>query len=468
MTRGAVAAVLQPGKRDSAGSQFFVVVTDQPALEGQYTIFGRVVEGMEVVQKISEAPTDANGRVTDRIEMTRVTIRDTPPPEPEPFTTESVEELATLSRGARDLAGADHARVPAGQGARPRAQFPAARLARRVRRHGLPPRRPRVRPPGRHAEHAHQPGARNARSSTCARSSPEFNDTPHVKGTLSMARTDDPNSASTSFFICTGPRAFARRQVHGVRASRRRNGGRGGNRGRPGRWRDASAAHRGDEGHRQDGMMAGLKSALQIGPSGPRVGRRVPASRRPRAAAQDGEKKKRPSLDVVWREARELVWAHRGRLGLGFLLMVINRLAGLVLPASSKWLIDEVIEQVARRPARADCACRRCGNGRAGGDRVCAVAGARRRGPAVDHRHAPGGAAPRRAAAGALLRFDEDRRPHLAHHERRRRHPEPGRQRHRAAARQHADRGHRARRALLAQLAADRRSPWCCSASSAA
>ena len=34
---------------------------------------------------------------------------------------------------------------------------------------------------------------------------PEFNDTPHVTGTLSMARTDDPDSASTSFFICTAP-----------------------------------------------------------------------------------------------------------------------------------------------------------------------------------------------------------------------------------------------------------------------
>jgi peptidyl-prolyl cis-trans isomerase B (cyclophilin B) len=33
---------------------------------------------------------------------------------------------------------------------------------------------------------------------------PEFNDTPHVKGVLSMARGDDPASASTSFFICTG------------------------------------------------------------------------------------------------------------------------------------------------------------------------------------------------------------------------------------------------------------------------
>ena len=33
---------------------------------------------------------------------------------------------------------------------------------------------------------------------------PEFNDTKHVKGILSMARGDDPASASTSFFICTG------------------------------------------------------------------------------------------------------------------------------------------------------------------------------------------------------------------------------------------------------------------------
>ncbi len=91
--------------------------------------------------------------------------------------------------------------------------------------------------------------------------------------------------------------------------------------------------------------MAGLKSAMQIGPSGPRVGRTGVGVTTAAPAAKDGEKKKRPSLDVVWREAKELVWAHRVRLGLGFLLMVINRLAGLVLPASSKWLIDEVINK---------------------------------------------------------------------------------------------------------------------------
>ncbi|HJR40594.1 MAG TPA: ABC transporter ATP-binding protein [Gemmatimonadaceae bacterium] len=55
------------------------------------------------------------------------------------------------------------------------------------------------------------------------------------------------------------------------------------------------------------------------------------------------EKKKGPSLSAVWREARALVWAHRGYLGLGLAIMLVNRLAGLVLPASSKFLIDDVI-----------------------------------------------------------------------------------------------------------------------------
>ncbi|HEY5616400.1 MAG TPA: ABC transporter ATP-binding protein [Vicinamibacterales bacterium] len=53
--------------------------------------------------------------------------------------------------------------------------------------------------------------------------------------------------------------------------------------------------------------------------------------------------KKKVSVSAAWREARELVWAHRRRLGLGLVLMLVGRLAGLVLPASSKWLIDEVI-----------------------------------------------------------------------------------------------------------------------------
>ncbi len=54
-------------------------------------------------------------------------------------------------------------------------------------------------------------------------------------------------------------------------------------------------------------------------------------------------KKKKISASAAWREARELVWAHRRRLTLGLGLMLVSRLAGLVLPASSKYLIDEVV-----------------------------------------------------------------------------------------------------------------------------
>jgi ABC-type multidrug transport system fused ATPase/permease subunit len=54
-------------------------------------------------------------------------------------------------------------------------------------------------------------------------------------------------------------------------------------------------------------------------------------------------KKKKISLSTAWRDARDLIWTHRYRLALGMFLMILNRLVGLVLPASSKYLIDEVV-----------------------------------------------------------------------------------------------------------------------------
>ena len=93
-TRGAVSATQIPGKADSAGTQFFIAVTDQPGLDGKYTIFARVVEGMLAVQKISEAAVDDKGLAVDRIVVNKVTIRDKPAETPEPFSTESIEELA--------------------------------------------------------------------------------------------------------------------------------------------------------------------------------------------------------------------------------------------------------------------------------------------------------------------------------------------------------------------------------------
>ena len=55
------------------------------------------------------------------------------------------------------------------------------------------------------------------------------------------------------------------------------------------------------------------------------------------------EPKKKIRWSSAWADARELVWAHRRRLALGAVLMIINQAMGLVLPASTKYLIDVVI-----------------------------------------------------------------------------------------------------------------------------
>ena len=201
-TRGAVAAVLQPSKPDSAGSQFFICVTDQPALTGKYTIFGRVSEGIDIVQKISETPVDADGKPAERIVITDVAIRDTPPPEAEPFAAESAAELgqyrAVLETSLGPITVAffpdkapEHVRnfLRLAQSG----VFDGTAFHRVVRGFVI------------------QTGALNTRGPLTEKQrkyvhtlKPEFSDTPHVKGILSMARGDDPASATTSFFIVSG------------------------------------------------------------------------------------------------------------------------------------------------------------------------------------------------------------------------------------------------------------------------
>lgn len=54
---------------DSAGSQFFICVADAPFLDRQYTVFGEVVSGIEVADKIVNQPRDNKDNPLDRIEM---------------------------------------------------------------------------------------------------------------------------------------------------------------------------------------------------------------------------------------------------------------------------------------------------------------------------------------------------------------------------------------------------------------
>src|SRR5688572_20925997 len=71
--------------------------------------------------------------------------------------------------------------------------------------------------------------------------------------------------------------------------------------------------------------------------------RRLKQGRPPRGAEERRQRPVSEKLSVAWREARELLLERRGRLAIGLGLMLVNRLAGLVLPASSKYLIDEVV-----------------------------------------------------------------------------------------------------------------------------
>src|SRR5436190_418636 len=95
--------------------------------------------------------------------------------------------------------------------------------------------------------------------------------------------------------------------------------------------------------HRKDGNIM-ASNAPRIG----RVGMRGGATAGARSAEEAGKgagkpPRKGPQLSTVWRESRELIWVHRKRLGIGLVLMLVGRASGLVLPWTSKLVIDDVI-----------------------------------------------------------------------------------------------------------------------------
>ena len=67
--RGIVSAA-RAADPNSAGSQFFIMVGKAPSLDGQYTVFGEVVKGIEVAEKIVRQPRDPRDNPLERIEIT--------------------------------------------------------------------------------------------------------------------------------------------------------------------------------------------------------------------------------------------------------------------------------------------------------------------------------------------------------------------------------------------------------------
>lgn len=199
-TAGAVAAVLLPNMPDSAGAQFFICASDQPGLDGQYTVFARVVDGLEVVQAISARDADAEGHPSERVEITTVTIRDTPV---DPLVAATPADLAAYRATVETSMGAIELEMlpdKAPETVRAFLQFAAAGVYDGIKVHRVA------------ANFVIQTGALAYRQTPLTvrqqgvvhNLPPEFTDTPNVPGIVSMARGDDPGSGSTSFFICIG------------------------------------------------------------------------------------------------------------------------------------------------------------------------------------------------------------------------------------------------------------------------
>jgi peptidylprolyl isomerase len=74
-TRGIVGMARRGDSVDTANSQFFFMFGDAPSLNGQYTVIGEVVSGMDVVDKLKKAPPGSSGgSVTDPDKMVKVQV----------------------------------------------------------------------------------------------------------------------------------------------------------------------------------------------------------------------------------------------------------------------------------------------------------------------------------------------------------------------------------------------------------
>ena len=203
MTVGAVGAVLVPGRPASAGAQFFICASDQLQIQGQFTVFARVVEGIEVVQQISAANADAQNRAVDRIVIKTVTIRDTPPPVKDPLVEATAAELAAYRAVLETTKGEIELEFLTNKAPGTSRQFlrlSAAGVYDGTAVHRVVPGFVMQTGSAAFRDKPHTP----SQHALIRNLQPEFSDVDNVPGIVSMARGDDPSSATDSFFICIG------------------------------------------------------------------------------------------------------------------------------------------------------------------------------------------------------------------------------------------------------------------------
>jgi cyclophilin family peptidyl-prolyl cis-trans isomerase len=199
--RGIVSTVSIPNKPDSDGAQFFVCVSPQPALDGNYSAFGRVTEGMHVVEAISRIPVASDQMAEKPVRILKVTIE---PKKKEPFADTPVSQLNRTVTMKTTLGVIKIQMQPdwAPETVRNFLMLTATgwyngtafhRVVKGfVAQGGMGDTRTN--------NNAEVPGDRWVHNIKG-----EFrDDVKHERGIVSMARGDDPDSASTSFFLMLG------------------------------------------------------------------------------------------------------------------------------------------------------------------------------------------------------------------------------------------------------------------------
>lgn len=199
--RGTVSTVRIPGTPNSGGAQFFICASPQPQLDGQFSAFGQVTEGIDVVDQISTVPTDNNGLTVKPIRIVSIKIERK---KLEPFKDATVDEMrkdVLLRTSMGDIT------LEMDPGLAPEHVRNFLKLVQTgwydhtafhriisgfVIQGGLGSTRADNRP------HPADKWVHKLKG--------EFSRTAlHIRGVLSMARASDPDSADTSFFIVLGP-----------------------------------------------------------------------------------------------------------------------------------------------------------------------------------------------------------------------------------------------------------------------
>ncbi len=184
----------------SGGAQFFISTAPRADMDGRQTIFGQVTEGIDVADRISLVQTDASGLALTPVKIRRVTIE---PRRVEPFKEATLDQMRkdVLLRTSFGEITVQMDPELAPEHVRNFLKLVESGWYDRTAFHRIVP------------GFVIQGGAGETRAGAVGHWADryvrplkgEFTNTLHIRGTLSMARTSDPNSATTSFFIMLGP-----------------------------------------------------------------------------------------------------------------------------------------------------------------------------------------------------------------------------------------------------------------------